>query len=63
MVTGNPAATPPGLPADLVPGLTSFALYNQPPLPSPEPSPLPLVALGAAVQLLFRRNRVKHDGL
>jgi len=45
---GDPAASPPGLPVDLV-GLKSFSLV-------PEPSTVALGVLGAAALLAFRRK-------
>lgn len=49
VVTGDPTASPPGLPAPLV-GLHSFAIF-------PEPSALSLSGLGLAALLLFRRRK------
>lgn len=51
VVTGNPTATPPGTPANLV-GLTSFSLAG----PVPEPTTMALLGLGAAGVLMFRRR-------
>jgi len=52
VVTGNPAANPPGLPANLV-GLTPFSLAPV----IPEPSTFALAGLGAAALMIFRRRK------
>ena len=51
VVTGDPNANPPTVPAFLVPGLSSFTL-----VPVPEPSTLALAALSASTLILFRRR-------
>jgi hypothetical protein len=51
VITGNPAAVPPGTPANLV-GLTSFNMQIV-----PEPSTFVLAGLGLASLLLFRRRK------
>lgn len=50
--TGNPGATPPGLPSDLT-GWSSPVLLS----PIPEPSTIALAGLGIASLLLFRRRK------
>jgi hypothetical protein len=50
--TGNPAASPPGTPANLT-GWTSPVLLS----PVPEPSTIALAGLGVASLLLFRRRK------
>ena len=52
VVTGNPSANPPGLPANLV-GLVPFSLAA----PVPEPSTFALAGLGAAALMIFRRRK------